>query len=124
MDANARIVPEKELYAPSVADEPTTQYTADAAAPSVSTTALDVAVVSADPARKTYVPAPRSVRLPVRPIAVGDAYAPGASVSDPMSSPAPSATAEGPSAVSSVIIAVTAACAAIAAGVFTSSAPV
>ena len=110
--------------APSVADEPTAQYTFLASAPLVSTIELDVAVVSVEPAMKTYVPAPLRVSLPVIAIDDGDAYAPAASVMPPRSSASVSATADGASAPSETSVAVSSACAAAAAALLTSSVPV
>jgi hypothetical protein len=71
-DAVARIVPAKLVVVPKVAELPTCQNTLHACAPFSSTTELDEAVVSVEPASKmnteSGLPAPFKVTVPVNPI--------------------------------------------------------
>jgi hypothetical protein len=71
IDVNARVVPARLVFVPSVSELPTTQKTLQAWAPFSSTTLLDDAVMNVDAASKMKTvdasPPPLSVSVPVSP---------------------------------------------------------
>jgi hypothetical protein len=88
IDVNAITVPTKVESVPSVALEPTCQYTLQAWAPFSRTTLLALPVTIVDPALKMNtelgLPAPFSVSVPSTSIELAEAYTPAVRVSPPM----------------------------------------
>jgi hypothetical protein len=91
-EANARIVPTKEVVLPSVAELPTCQKTLHACAPFSRTTDEAEAVIKVEPAwkMKTALGSPPAfnVRGPVSCMALADSYTPGLRVKPPTVPPA------------------------------------